>query len=70
MEHRGLLGHLVCGETDRPPAAARDDPGAIQFPPGLGLIRDDLEHAEILLHGGPVPGVGHCVGQPEAPGAA
>jgi len=31
MERRGLLGHLVCGETDRPAAAARDD----QRPPGL-----------------------------------
>ena len=32
MERRGLLGHLVCGETDGPPAAARDDPAAA----GLG----------------------------------
>ena len=37
VERRGLLGHFVCGETDRPPAAARDDQG----PPGLVVIRPE-----------------------------
>ena len=41
------------------------EPG--QLPPGLGLIRRDLEDAEVLLRGGgPVPGLGGGAGQTEA----
>src|SRR6266852_3008809 len=41
-------------------------PQAGELPAGLGLIRDDLENAEILLRGGgPVSGLGGGAGQAE-----